>query len=102
MAVVREVLGDGEILEQVEALEDDADVRNSMAEYLASHGFEVDAAEGGDAMRAALADARCAPQAIDFISAHGTGTVYNDAMEMAAISAVILVIATRLPTRASS
>lgn len=36
-------------------VEDDADVRNSMAEYLASHGFEVDAAEGGDAMRAVLA-----------------------------------------------
>ncbi|HXZ94005.1 MAG TPA: response regulator [Burkholderiales bacterium] len=36
-------------------VEDDADVRDSMAEYLASHGFEVDTAEGGDAMRAVLA-----------------------------------------------
>lgn len=43
-------------------VEDDADVRNSMAEYLASHGYEVDAAEGGDAMRAALA--RNVPQLV--------------------------------------
>jgi len=36
-------------------VEDDPDVRNSMAEYLASHDFEVDTADGGEAMRAALA-----------------------------------------------
>ncbi|HEX7408933.1 MAG TPA: beta-ketoacyl-[acyl-carrier-protein] synthase family protein, partial [Candidatus Binatia bacterium] len=47
-----------------------------------------DGAGAARAMRAALADAACAPQAVDFISAHGTGTVYNDAMEMAAITAV--------------
>ena len=35
-------------------VEDDADVRNSTAEYLASHDFEVDVADCGDAMRAAL------------------------------------------------
>jgi DNA-binding response OmpR family regulator len=38
-------------------VEDDPDVRDSMAEYLASHDFEVVAAESGDAMRAALAKA---------------------------------------------
>jgi len=43
-------------------VEDDPDVRDSMAEYLASHGFEVDTAEGGDAMRAALA--RNVPQLV--------------------------------------
>jgi 3-oxoacyl-[acyl-carrier-protein] synthase II len=37
------------------------------------------------AMRAALAEARRAPAAIDFVSAHGTGTVYNDAMEAVAL-----------------
>jgi 3-oxoacyl-[acyl-carrier-protein] synthase II len=47
-----------------------------------------DGAGAARAMRAALADAACAPQAVDFISAHGTGTAYNDAMEMAAITAV--------------
>jgi 3-oxoacyl-(acyl-carrier-protein) synthase len=40
------------------------------------------------AMDAALADARRAPAAIDFVSAHGTGTVYNDAMEATAIGRV--------------
>jgi two-component system OmpR family response regulator len=35
-------------------VEDDADVRNSTAEYLASHDFEVDVADCGEAMRAAL------------------------------------------------
>jgi 3-oxoacyl-[acyl-carrier-protein] synthase II len=47
-----------------------------------------DGAGAARAMRAALADAGIAPAAVDLISAHGTGTVYNDAMEMAAIDAV--------------
>lgn len=49
------------------------------------------ARDGGGAlraMRAALADADTAPDEIDFVSAHGTGTVYNDAMEMAALGAL--------------
>jgi 3-oxoacyl-[acyl-carrier-protein] synthase-1 len=33
-----------------------------------------------------LADARCAPEKIDFISAHGTATPYNDEMEARAIT----------------
>ena len=36
-------------------VEDDPDVRDSMAEYLASHGYQVDTADGGEAMRAVLA-----------------------------------------------
>jgi 3-oxoacyl-[acyl-carrier-protein] synthase II len=47
-----------------------------------------DGAGAARAMRGALADAACVPQAVEFISAHGTGTVYNDAMEVAAIAAV--------------
>lgn len=47
-----------------------------------------DGAGAARAMRGALADAACPPQAVEFISAHGTGTVYNDAMEVAAIAAV--------------
>ncbi len=47
-----------------------------------------DGAGAARAMRAALADAGIAPSAVDFVSAHGTGTVYNDAMEMAAIASV--------------
>jgi 3-oxoacyl-[acyl-carrier-protein] synthase II len=51
-------------------------------------------------MRAALADADCAPETVDFISAHGTGTVYNDAMEVAAIRAVFGEAAPRIPINA--
>jgi len=40
------------------------------------------------AMRAALADAGLAPQDIGFVNLHGTGTVYNDEMECAAVERV--------------
>jgi 3-oxoacyl-(acyl-carrier-protein) synthase len=40
------------------------------------------------AMQAALDDAALAPGAVTFVSAHGTGTPYNDAMEAAAITRV--------------
>lgn len=47
-----------------------------------------DGAGAARAMRAALADAGVAPAEVDFVSAHGTGTVFNDAMEARAIAAV--------------
>jgi len=56
-----------------------------------------DGAGAARAMQAALLDAACGPQSIDFISAHGTGTLYNDAMEMAAITAVFGEAATHIP-----
>ena len=40
------------------------------------------------AMRAALADAGCAPDAIDYVNLHGTGTRANDDMEMKAVRRV--------------
>jgi 3-oxoacyl-[acyl-carrier-protein] synthase II len=47
--------------------------------------------EGGGAARAiaaALADAALTADRVDFVSAHGTGTLYNDAMEAAALGRV--------------
>lgn len=49
------------------------------------------------AMRFALADADVEPASVGFISAHGTGTVYNDAMEVAAITAVFGAAARKIP-----
>jgi len=40
------------------------------------------------AMRAALDDAGLAPGDVDYVNLHGTGTVYNDAMECAAVRRV--------------
>jgi 3-oxoacyl-[acyl-carrier-protein] synthase II len=41
------------------------------------------------AIEAALADARLAPQSVDFVVAHGTGTRYNDAAETQALKAAL-------------
>lgn len=59
-----------------------------------------DGAGAARAMRAALADAGAAPGDVDFVSAHGTGTVYNDAMEVAALVAVFGESIPRLPVSA--
>ncbi|MBK8323386.1 MAG: acyltransferase domain-containing protein [Betaproteobacteria bacterium] len=40
-------------------------------------------------IRDALADARCAPQAIGFVEAHGTGTSLGDPIEVQALQAVL-------------
>ena len=49
------------------------------------------------AMTMALADARIAADAIDFISAHGTGTSFNDRMETVAIKRLLGDAARRVP-----
>jgi 3-oxoacyl-[acyl-carrier-protein] synthase II len=56
-----------------------------------------DGAGAARAMRGALGDAGISADAVDFISAHGTGTVYNDAMEVAAITSVLGARARRVP-----
>lgn len=49
------------------------------------------------AMRLALEDAGLKPQAIDYISAHGTGTEENDKIESLAIQGVFKELATKVP-----
>ena len=41
------------------------------------------------ALRAALADAKLAPEALDYVNAHATGTREGDAVEVAALAAVL-------------
>ncbi|WP_295842095.1 beta-ketoacyl-[acyl-carrier-protein] synthase family protein [uncultured Microbacterium sp.] len=55
---------------------------------------------GAGAVRAitqCLDDARLRPEDVDYINAHGTGTRYNDAMELAALSRVFGPHLTRIP-----
>ena len=54
----------------------------------AHHVTQPSAAGAAKAIRAALADAGIAAEAVDYINAHGTGTITNDATETAAIRAV--------------
>jgi 3-oxoacyl-[acyl-carrier-protein] synthase II len=49
------------------------------------------------AMRSALEDAEVDPREVGYINAHGTGTVFNDAMESAAIRSVMGSEGTRVP-----
>ncbi len=51
-------------------------------------------------MSAALQDARLGPDAIDCVSAHGTGTPKNDPVETAAIKAVLGARARQIPVHA--
>ncbi len=48
-------------------------------------------------MRTALEDAGLVPTDVDYINAHGTGTPYNDATELAAIAKVLEHHATKIP-----
>jgi 3-oxoacyl-[acyl-carrier-protein] synthase II len=52
---------------------------------------------GAEAMRLALADARLAPEAVDYVNAHGTSTQANDSNETAAIKAALGEQAYRTP-----
>ncbi|MBI3947933.1 MAG: beta-ketoacyl-[acyl-carrier-protein] synthase family protein [Armatimonadetes bacterium] len=49
------------------------------------------------ALRAALGDAEVPPEAVDYVNAHATGTKYHDAVETAAIKAVLGARAGEIP-----
>ena len=59
---------------------------SSDAHHLTAPDPEGKGAEA--AMRAALSDAGLAPETIDYVNLHGTGTTYNDSMECAAVRRV--------------
>jgi 3-oxoacyl-[acyl-carrier-protein] synthase II len=58
---------------------------------------DVGASGAARAMRAALADAGLGPEAVDYISAHGTATPLNDLMETRAIKEVFGPRAPKIP-----
>ena len=63
----------------------------------ASHPVRPHGAGAVLAMRRALADAGLTPDAIDYVSAHGTGTVQNDPVELAALAEVFGDRAAQIP-----
>src|SRR5205807_8635861 len=63
----------------------------------ACHITQPSAEGAGRAMRAALRDARLAPEQIGYINAHGTATPANDPTETAAVRSVFGAHADRLP-----
>ncbi|MBX3024720.1 beta-ketoacyl-[acyl-carrier-protein] synthase family protein [bacterium] len=91
-------LGEGAALVVVESARHAARRGATAAIEVAGSGLSADAvhmtapardgAGAARAMRAALADAGLDADAVDVVSAHGTATVFNDAMEMAALAAV--------------
>jgi 3-oxoacyl-[acyl-carrier-protein] synthase II len=90
------VLGEGAAFAVLESWEHAMQRRAGIHAELLGYGLTSDAAhitrptvEGqAKAMRAALQSARLQPYSIDYINAHGTATLQNDAVETAAIKTV--------------
>ena len=105
------VLGEGAAMLVLEPLEKArAEGRTALAEVsgygstLDAHGLSAPDPEGRGAeraMRAALADAGIAPEAVGHVNAHGTGTRLNDEVEAAAVRRVFAGSWQRLPVSAT-
>lgn len=99
------ILGEGAAMLVIEPLEAALARGARVHAEIVGFGMSADAchitqpsAEGAArAMRAALRDAKLAPEEIGYINAHGTGTLANDIAETAAIRAVFGAHADRLP-----
>ena len=103
------MLGEGAAILVLEDWARALDRRAVIHGELLGYGLSTDASHitrpsiGGQAaaMRAALRCANLAPQAIDSINAHGTGTQANDSVETAAIKEVFGELAYRIPVSAT-
>jgi nodulation protein E len=99
------VLGEGAAMMVIEPLDAALARGATVHAEIVGFGMSADAchitqpsSEGAArAMRAALRDAKLAPEDIGYINAHGTGTSANDIAETAAIRAVFGAHADRLP-----
>jgi act minimal PKS ketosynthase (KS/KS alpha) len=60
-------------------------------------GLKPDGREMAEAIRYAMADARCDPEAVDYVNAHGSGTKQNDRHETGAFKATLGEHAYRVP-----
>jgi len=91
------VLGEGAAVAVIETLERAKARGAEILAEIVGFGMSSDAgdivlpsAEGAAAaIRGCLADAKLAPEDVDYINAHGTGTAANDATETKAIRAVL-------------
>jgi nodulation protein E len=99
------VLGEGAAILVLEALDHAAARGAHILGEIVGFGMSADA---GDltapdpdgmvrAIAAALADAALAPDAVDYVNAHGTGTTANDASETAAMHTAFGAHAARVP-----
>ncbi len=101
------VMGEGSAILVLETLEHARARRANILAELAGYGASSDAfhitappengAGGAAAMQRALDDAHLTADEIDYINAHGTGTILNDAAETQAIKTVLGKRAYRVP-----
>jgi nodulation protein E len=103
------VLGEGAAIVVLETLEGAVARGAPILAEIVGYGVTADAGDivqpsvegAGTAIRQALSTAGLAPEEVDYINAHGTGTVLNDRTETAAVRAVFGAHADRLAISAT-